>query len=100
MRRAGRVAGLFALSALTLASFAPLLCVLLAGVVASALDCRLDEGAVHPCLLAGSDIGETLYTGFVLGWAAFITWPGMLVSLVLWLWLLARRLWCLTRPAC
>jgi hypothetical protein len=99
MKRAARVVGLVALSVLTLASFAPVLCLLLAGLVASALDCRLDEGSAHPCLLAGTDIGQSLNTGFVLGWVAFVTWPGMLVSLALWLWLLARRLWRLVRPA-
>jgi hypothetical protein len=83
----------------TLVSFAPLISVLAAGIVADWLGCPLDEGSVHPCRAAGVDIGETLYAAAVLGWLMLATWPGMLASLVLWGWLLGRRLLRARRPA-
>jgi hypothetical protein len=87
-----RVLALFALGALTLLSFAPIGAGVLAGSVASAAGCTLDEGSVHPCLVLGHDVGDALYTGFVLTWLAFVTWPGMLVALGLWTWVLVRGL--------
>jgi hypothetical protein len=53
----------------------PLLSILVAGGIASAGNCQLDEGSVHPCVVLGRDLGETLYTLFVLGWFSLITLP-------------------------
>lgn len=58
--------------------------------MADGLGCPLDEGSVHPCVIVGHDIGEALSTAFVLGWLSFVTWPGMLASLVAWIWLAIR----------
>ena len=46
-----------------------------AGGVAAALGCELHEGFVNTCPVAGHDIGDTLYTMFVLGWLALFTLP-------------------------
>jgi hypothetical protein len=53
----------------------PVLSVLAAGTIASSGDCQLDEGSVHPCVVFGRDVGETLYNLFVMGWFGLITLP-------------------------
>jgi hypothetical protein len=63
---------------------APLVLALAAGGVASLLGCELNEGAIHPCILFGSDIGETLYTFGVLGWLSIIGLPFAVIALVIW----------------
>jgi hypothetical protein len=63
---------------------APLLLALAAGGLASALGCELNEGSVHPCMLFGSDIGETLYTFGVLGWLSIIGIPFVVIALIIW----------------
>lgn len=61
----------------------PMISVLTAGVIAQAAGCDLDEGSAHPCTVAGMDVGEALYTMFVMGWMFFLTVPTGLVALVL-----------------
>lgn len=87
-----RALGLTALALLTLVSYAPLLALLTAGGVASALGCTVDEGSVHPCRVGGAEIGVALNTALVLGWLIFVTWPGMVVSGAIWLALFGRML--------
>ena len=73
---------------------APLSIALAAGGLASALGCELNEGSIHPCLLFGSDIGETLYTMFVAGWLTIIGIPyavGALIVLAVVAAILNRR---------
>ena len=60
----------------------PMISVFAAGAVAEASDCALDEGSSHPCIVSGTDIGDTLYTMFVMGWMFFLTVPTGLVALV------------------
>lgn len=61
----------------------PMISVLTAGAIAQAAGCALDEGRVNPCTVAGMDVGEALYTMFVMGWMFFLTVPTGLVALVL-----------------
>ena len=63
---------------------APLVLALSAGGLASLLSCELNEGSAHPCMLFGSDIGETLYTFGVLGWLTLIGIPFAIAALVIW----------------
>ena len=77
--------GLVLLAVATLVGVAPLVSVLVASGFASALDCPLDEGSVHPCMLAGVDIGETLYAAFVVGWLMLLTLPVLLVTALVWI---------------
>jgi hypothetical protein len=63
---------------------APLVLALGAGGLASILGCELNEGAAHPCVLLGSDIGGTLYTFGVLGWLTLIGIPFAIAALVVW----------------
>jgi hypothetical protein len=61
----------------------PMISVFTASAIAEASGCNLDEGSAHECMVSGTDIGETLYTMFVLGWLFFLTVPTGLVALVL-----------------
>jgi hypothetical protein len=83
------VVGFVLLLAITLA---PVISVVFASVIANANGCVVDEGSVHPCLIAGSDWGETLYTLGVLGWLMLVTLPvGSVALLVLAVVLLVHR---------
>ena len=53
----------------------PLFSVAIAGEIASANGCQLDEGSVHPCIVNGRDMGETLYTMGMMGWFMLATIP-------------------------
>jgi hypothetical protein len=61
---------------------APIVSVLLATMIARACGAELDEGNVHPCIVAGVNIGEVLYAMFVLGWLALATVPLGVLGLV------------------
>ena len=63
----------------------PFLSVLLAGAVASLGGCDVDEGSVHPCRIAGHDVGEALYAMFVSGWLGLLTLPVLIGAVVLWI---------------
>ncbi len=56
-------------------AFAPLASVAVAGGIANANGCQLDEGSAHPCVVNGQDLGETLYTLGVMGWLMLVTVP-------------------------
>jgi hypothetical protein len=56
-----------------------------AGTIAEMNGCQLDEGSVHPCMVNGRDIGQTLYTFGVLGWLGIATIPIGLVLLGIYL---------------
>ncbi|MEX3959678.1 hypothetical protein [Trinickia sp. EG282A] len=64
----------------------PLISVSVAGAVADANGCGLDEGSVHPCIVLGHDFGELLYAMEVLGWAGLVTMP--IATLLFWVWVL------------
>jgi hypothetical protein len=61
----------------------PMISVFTASAIADASGCSLDEGSAHQCIVMGKDVGETLYTMFVMGWMFFLTVPTGLVALVL-----------------
>jgi hypothetical protein len=62
----------------------PVWSVITASFIAEANQCALDEGSIHPCLINGSDWGDTLYTLAVLGWLGIATIPvGLLAVAVL-----------------
>jgi hypothetical protein len=77
----------------------PVALVVLAGNIASANGCQLDEGSVHPCIVNGRDMGEQLYGMGVMGWFMLVTIPTGLLALatygatlfVVWLVRRARR---------
>ena len=77
----------------------PVAMVTVAGSIASANGCQLDEGSAHPCIVNGRDMGEQLYGMGVMGWFMLVTIPtGLLalvaygaILLVIWLARRARR---------
>ncbi len=72
------------LAVILIVTVAPLVSALTAGWIASANGCALDEGSVHPCLVNGTDIGETLYTFGVLGWLMLATIPLGALGVLVW----------------
>jgi uncharacterized membrane protein len=69
----------------TIVGIGPLLSALLAYQIASSLGCTLDEGSVHPCLLAGRDIGDLLYVMGVMGWLMLVTIWLLPVAPIMWI---------------
>ncbi|WP_424814419.1 hypothetical protein [Roseococcus sp. YIM B11640] len=69
----------------TVIAWAPIAMAFAASGIASALGCRVNEAGTNPCLLAGFDIGEALYTMFMMMWLAFLTLPLLLITLVGWI---------------
>jgi predicted permease len=100
MTRAILLHGLVILTILVL-SFSPLISAMIAGTIANHYGCDLDEGSVHPCIVNGQDIGDTLYTLGVLGWLALGTIPLGMMAIGVYLaavlifylarWILRRR---------
>lgn len=66
-------------------ALAPVISVFVAGWLAETNGCVLNEGDIHPCIVAGTDMGPTLYTLFVLGWFALATLPLGGGALIVWL---------------
>jgi hypothetical protein len=60
---------------LVLFAVSPILCAMLAGLIAKLCGSQLDEGGVHPCIVCGVDIGGLLYKMGVLGWLSLFTVP-------------------------
>ncbi|GGF65229.1 hypothetical protein GCM10007301_26230 [Azorhizobium oxalatiphilum] len=87
------------LALVTLLVWTPLLGVLISTEAASALGCRLNEGGTYPCLVLGMDIGDLLYTLFVLGWLMLLTAPFMLITALMWAGLIVRWAWRRLRAA-
>ncbi len=70
---------------LMLIGIAPLLSAFFASWIAAANGCSLNEGSANACVIAGADVGGTLYTMFVMGWLMLLTvWliPAGLVVLI------------------
>ncbi|MET0438115.1 MAG: hypothetical protein ABW043_11540 [Devosia sp.] len=73
------------LAVIALFAFAPVISVLVASSIAESNGCNLNEGSINPCLVAGSDMGPTIYTLFVLGWFAIATIPLGGAAFFVWL---------------
>ncbi|HEY5337322.1 MAG TPA: hypothetical protein VIJ85_03890 [Rhizomicrobium sp.] len=71
----------------------PILSVIAASGMASALHCVLDEGGTHRCMFMGSDIGDNLYVLFVSGWFMFVTLPAAAIATAVWgiAWVILKR---------
>jgi hypothetical protein len=68
-----------------LACLSPLISTALAGWIASSHGCTLHEGFASPCVIKGTDYGETLYTMGVMGWLMLATLPIAAGFLLLWI---------------
>lgn len=60
----------------------PFLLLILALVVARLTGCAVDEGGVHPCRIAGIDIGRLLYRMMVMGWLVLPLLPFMALTAI------------------
>jgi hypothetical protein len=78
--RAFRIAMLI----VTVVCVLPLVSLLLSLAIANLAGCALDEGSVHPCVIAGFDFGTALYTMFVFTWLGLLTLPALGLALPLW----------------
>jgi hypothetical protein len=76
---------LIPLTGATIVAFAPILSVIWAALFSGAFGCTVNEGASHPCVVAGVDYGDALYQSFVAGWLMLIVWPLVLIVLVGWI---------------
>ena len=82
------------LAIILLVALAPVISVIVAGSIADANGCALDEGSVHPCVVNGVDIGATLYALGVMGWFMLASIPLGAGALLLWaVVLIAHRLY-------
>jgi TRAP-type C4-dicarboxylate transport system permease small subunit len=75
----------------------PWISVAIAGTIAESNGCQLDEGSVHPCMVNGRDMGETLYSMGMMGWIGIATCPvalillGVYLLVVVTVWLVKRN---------
>ncbi|HTJ58144.1 MAG TPA: hypothetical protein VL418_11330 [Devosiaceae bacterium] len=74
---------LVAFIAIAVVALLPVVSVLGAGLIADANGCALDEGGVHPCVVAGKDWGDLLYTMGVMGWLSLVSLPLGGIALVI-----------------
>ena len=73
------------LALIVLFALAPMISVIVAGLIAESNGCALNEGSINTCMVLGSDMGSTLYTLFVLGWLALATLPLGGAAFLVWL---------------
>lgn len=62
----------------------PMMSMAVAEFIAQVYGCKLDLASVHPCMVGGSDIGETLLTLGMMGYFLFATMPGVVAIVVVW----------------
>ncbi len=74
-----------AVVAIVVLCLSPMISLFIAGGIASHYGCTLHEGFVNPCVVAGRDIGGTLYTMGVMGWMMLFTLPIGAAVLVAWI---------------
>lgn len=77
-----------ALVAIIIVTSLPLISLFAASFIANVNGCALDEGNPHPCLVLGSDVGQTLYNMAVGGWLTIFALP--IGAGLFLLWLLVR----------
>ena len=62
----------------------PLMSMAVAEFIAQVYGCKLDLAAAHPCIVGGSDMGHTLLTLGMMGYFLFVTMPGVVAVIVVW----------------
>ena len=67
-----------------LVALSPLISVMLADFIATSAGCVLNEATSHPCVIAGIDVGNSLYTLGFLGWFMIATIPIGAILLICW----------------
>lgn len=69
---------------IAIVAISPILVAVFAGWIAESNGCTLDEGSVHPCIIASADWGNILYTMGVMGWFSLLSMPLGFAGLILW----------------
>jgi hypothetical protein len=75
----------------------PIIPVAIAGSIATANGCQLNEGTINSCIVEGREVGDTLYTLGMAGWFMLVTIPTGLLALAIFLllllieWIVVRR---------
>lgn len=75
----------------------PIALTAVAGAIAAANGCQLNEAQINSCIVNGREMGDTLYTLGVMGWFMLVTIPTGLLALLIFLlvllilWLVGRR---------
>lgn len=82
-----------ALAAIIFVTLLPLISLFAASFIANVNGCALDEGNPHPCLVLGSEVGQTLYNMAVGGWLTIFTLPIGAGLFLLWLLVLVVHSW-------
>ncbi len=87
--RAKPIGTIFTLGFLAIIVFTlmPLASALGASWVASSHGCVLNEASVHPCIIEGTDYGNTLLNFMMMGWFMLFTLP--LGALAFFVWFVA-----------
>ncbi|MCV0351185.1 MULTISPECIES: hypothetical protein [unclassified Nitratireductor] len=62
----------------------PVLSVVASSILASTYGCTVHEGFSNPCMIAGEDRGDMLYSMFVMGWLGLISLPFGMAALIAW----------------
>jgi hypothetical protein len=70
---------------LVLFAIAPLVSVFIASSIAEAHGCALNVSRVHPCIVNGTDYGQTLLTMSMMAWMSLFTLPVGAVAFMIWL---------------
>jgi hypothetical protein len=75
----------------------PVILAAVAGSIATANGCELNETVINSCVVDGREMGETLYSMGVMGWFMLVTIPTGLLALLVFLllllleWIVGRR---------
>jgi hypothetical protein len=75
----------------------PVILAAIAGAIASANGCELNETVINSCVVSGREMGDTLYSMGVMGWFMLVTIPTGLLALLVFLllllieWIVGRR---------
>jgi hypothetical protein len=73
------------MAVLLLICLLPLMSMAVAEFIAQVYGCKLDLAGVHPCVVGGSDIGQTLLTLGMMGYFLFVTMPAVVAVIAAWI---------------
>jgi hypothetical protein len=63
----------------------PMMSMAVAEFIAQLYGCKLDLASVHPCIVGGRDIGQDLLTLGMMGYFLFVTMPGVVAVIAVWI---------------
>ena len=63
----------------------PMMSMAVAEFIAQLYGCKLDLVSVHPCIVGGRDIGQDLLTLGMMGYFLFVTMPGVVAVIAIWI---------------